>query len=57
MDSINTNIVLDLVSVHAGKVEVTNNFEAALDVISAFRIFVCKDTRVFDKITTSRYFK
>lgn len=39
MDSINTNIVVDLVSVHAGKVEVTNNFEAALDVISAFCIF------------------
>lgn len=39
MDSINTNIVVDLVSVNAGKVEVTNNFEAALDVISAFRIF------------------
>lgn len=39
MDSINTNIVVDLVSVHAGQVEETNNFEAALDVISAFRIF------------------
>lgn len=39
MDSINTNIVVDLVSVHADQVEVTNNFEAALDVMSAFRTF------------------